>query len=158
MDVDGVLTDGSLYFDASGQEIKCFHVQDGAGIQFLKKSGIFVGLITGRASPALRARAKELALELYEGIQNKRIAYEDFIKKFSVQDDEVGYIGDDLPDLSVLQRVGYPFAVANACAEIKQVAHYVTQNRGGQGAVREIAERILKAQGKWESLLLQYQS
>jgi 3-deoxy-D-manno-octulosonate 8-phosphate phosphatase (KDO 8-P phosphatase) len=156
MDVDGVLTDGRLFFTAEGETLKCFHVLDGAGIKYLQEMGIFVAWITGRDSQAVRTRAKELGVELRAGVSQKLAVYQDILKIFGVKDEETGYIGDDLPDIPVLKQVAYPFTVPHACAAVKKQAHYITQCPAGQGAVREIAELILKSQNKWETLLKRF--
>ncbi len=150
MDVDGVLTDGKIIMDANGVESKNFDVQDGFGIVFIQKVGIKTALISARASGVTPHRAKDLNIDqVFTGIYPKTAAYEQMLKAFAVRDEEVCFVGDDLADLVILKRVGFAVAVANAIFEVKQVADYVTKRRGGEGAVREVAELILKAQGKW---------
>ncbi|MEK7487325.1 MAG: HAD hydrolase family protein [Planctomycetota bacterium] len=153
MDVDGVLTDGSIWLDAQGQEMKRFHVWDGAAIQWLQKQGIPVGWITGRSSVAVQTRARELGVVLRDGVREKQASYQEFLALWNLQESETGYIGDDLIDIPVLKRVGFSFAVENACDEVKQCAQYITQKSGGSGAVREIIELILKSQEKWTQVL-----
>lgn len=153
MDVDGVLTDGSIWLDAQGQEMKRFHVWDGAAIQWLQKQGIPVAWITGRSSVAVQVRARELGVLLRDGVRDKKEVYLEFLKLWNLHPSEVGYIGDDLIDIPVLKQVGFSFAVENACEEVKQCVHYITQKSGGNGAVREIVELILKSQDKWTSLV-----
>jgi len=156
-DVDGVLTDGKIALDAHGVETKAFNVQDGTGIKYLLRSGIKVAFITGRQSGAVALRARELGVEdVYQGAKVKLEAYEKLVEKYGLHDDEICYVGDDLPDLPVMRRVGLAVAVANARLEIKNEAAYVTQAQGGGGAAREVAEKILKGQGKWDAILSRY--
>jgi 3-deoxy-D-manno-octulosonate 8-phosphate phosphatase (KDO 8-P phosphatase) len=153
-DVDGVLTDGSLTIDAQGREAKTFHVHDGAGIKGLRVSGIEVALISGRESAATRARAAELGIQyIYLGCEDKLAALAELKQKVGVLDHEVAYIGDDLIDLPVMRRVGLAIAPANARVEVKQVAELITSLGGGQGAVREAAEYVLKAQERWAGIV-----
>ncbi len=154
MDVDGVLTDGRIYLqslpDGSALEIKAFNAWDGAGLKMLRAAGIRTGVITGRGSAATDRRAHEVGMEfVFQEQPEKLPAYDEILRNAGVRDEEVAYIGDDLPDLPVLRRVGLAVAVANAAAEVKRAAHYVTKRTGGEGAVREVVELILKAQGKW---------
>ncbi len=157
LDVDGVLTDGSIIVGNSDQELKVFNIQDGFGIKLAQNCGIQIGIITGRTSEAVEKRANELKIEiLFQGYQDKLEAYEKIKNNFKLKDDQVAYIGDDLPDLKLMQKVGVSFAVINACDEVKHIADYVTQRPGGKGAVREMIELILKNQGKWESSIQKY--
>jgi 3-deoxy-D-manno-octulosonate 8-phosphate phosphatase (KDO 8-P phosphatase) len=150
MDVDGVLTDGRIIIDSNGIESKNFDVQDGFGIVFLKKCGIKTAIISARASGVVAHRAKDLQIDkVYVGVYPKLSAYENMLKEFRVNDEEVCFIGDDLADLAVMRRCGVGVAVANAVFEIKQIADYVTTRQGGRGAVRETIELILQAQGHW---------
>ena len=154
MDADGVLTDGRVYLqslpDGSAQELKVFHAHDGLAVKTARSVGLRCGVITGRKSAALALRAKEMDLEfVYEGQAQKIPALDEILAKAGVRDEEVAYVGDDLPDLPIFSRVGLAIAVANASDEVKRAAHFVTKNCGGQGAVREVVELILKAQGKW---------
>ncbi len=149
-DVDGVLTDGKIIVDANGMETKAFDVQDGFGIVFCRQAGLKTAFISARASDVVRHRAIELKVDkFFVGVYPKTSAYEQMLKDFNVTDGEVCFVGDDLADLVILKRVGVAVAVANAVAEVKQVAHHVTVRRGGEGAVREVIEMVLKAQGKW---------
>jgi len=151
MDVDGVLTDGRIIIDDHGKETKLFNVQDGMGIVFFQRAGFKTAIITARASKAVQWRADDLKIgKVYQDAFPKLNAYEQMLKDFNVKDDEVCFIGDDLPDLRVLQRVGFAVAVPNAVAEAKKASDYVTKKNGGEGAVREIIELILKANGKWD--------
>ena len=150
MDVDGVLTDGRIIMDSNGVETKNFDVQDGFGIVFLKKCGIKTAIISARESGVVAYRAKDLKIDkVYVGVYPKLSAYENMLKEFNVQDEDVCFIGDDLADLCIMHRCGFAVAVANATFEVKQVADYVTAKRGGRGAVRETIELILNAQRTW---------
>jgi 3-deoxy-D-manno-octulosonate 8-phosphate phosphatase (KDO 8-P phosphatase) len=154
LDVDGVMTRGEVFYDEKGHERKVFHVHDGSGITYLHRHGIRTAIITGRASPCVDRRAKELGIEeVHQGIREKIRAYEKIRSRFGLEDREICYVGDDLLDLPCLQRAGFPVAVSNATAEIKAAARYITERPGGQGAVREVAEVILKAQGKWDTVV-----
>jgi 3-deoxy-D-manno-octulosonate 8-phosphate phosphatase (KDO 8-P phosphatase) len=158
MDVDGTLTDGHVLLlsqpDGSALEIKSFGAQDGLGLTLAATAGIRTGVITGRESAAMRRRAKEARIEfVYEACPVKIPVYEEILKITGATDEEVAYVGDDLPDLPVMRRVGLAVAVGNAVAEVRSAAHFVTSRDGGEGAVREVVELILKSQGKWESLI-----
>ena len=157
LDVDGVLTDGTIIVDAQGIESKNFHVQDGMGLVMLKKAGIKACLISARASAVSVHRAKDLQIErVFNGVYPKISAYETLLKEFGVSDEEVCFMGDDVVDIGILKRVGFAVAVPNAVFEVKQAADHVSTARGGEGAVREIIELILKAQGKWGPELYEY--
>jgi 3-deoxy-D-manno-octulosonate 8-phosphate phosphatase (KDO 8-P phosphatase) len=150
LDVDGVLTDGRLTYLPGGGESKTFHVRDGLGIQLILASGCQVAWISGRESEVVVRRAQELGVTHLElGIDDKVIAFESIIKKLGCSDEEVAYVGDDLPDLPLIRRAGLGFAVADAAPEVRSAAHVVLRSGGGQGAVRETCERILKAKGAW---------
>ncbi len=158
-DIDGVLTDGRIIYDSEGRELKNFHVLDGLGLVLLKKAGIQTGIISARNSKVVAHRAKELKVDhVFTGVFPKLAAYEQLIKKLKLTDDEVCFIGDDLPDLGVMKRVGLAVAVSNAVTETKKVAHFITRKNGGEGAVREVTERILKAQGFWTRILKEMSS
>lgn len=153
MDVDGTLTDGTIFVLPDGQEVKGYHVHDGLGIFLAKMAGLKVGIITGKTSPALERRAERLGIEeLHQGILDKKKVLEEIAERHNLTLDQIAYIGDDLGDLEVMQTVGFPAAVANAHPMIKKVARYICRAEGGRGAVREFIEFILKAQGKWETL------
>ncbi|MFA5355005.1 MAG: HAD-IIIA family hydrolase [Thermodesulfovibrionales bacterium] len=157
LDVDGVLTDGSIILDNEGNEFKSFHVRDGHGIKMLGKAGIPVAIITGRYSKVVERRAHELGIsEVYQKCHIKTVAYEELLAKTGVSDSEVAYIGDDVVDIPLFKRVGLPVAVADADDEAKAEAALITQARGGRGAVREICELLMKAQGKWEGIISDY--
>ncbi len=154
LDVDGVLTDGRIIYDSCGRGIKFFDVHDGLGVYLLKKAGIPTILITAKASAAIKPRARDMQVEaVFAGISPKSKLLPKILKKYKVNAGEVCFVGDDLVDLGLLKRVGFPVAVFNAAVEIKQAASYITANRGGRGAVREISELILKAQGKWDEMV-----
>jgi len=157
MDVDGVLTGGQVYLlpqlDGTAVEMKAFHSQDGAGLKLARDAGLRTGVISGRNSAAVTRRAAEVGMEfVYQGRAEKLSAYEEILRVAGVRDAEVAYIGDDLPDLPVLERVGLAVAVANAVPEVRRAAHHVTRRTGGDAGVREAIEGILKAQGKWRSV------
>lgn len=153
LDVDGVLTDGRIIVDDRGVETKQFHVRDGHGIALLKRAGIEVGFITGRSSAVVRHRAKELGVSLvYQGVANKLDCYEEIKRQQGLDDERVAYVGDDMIDLPVLLRVGLAFSVADGWSGLSTAVDYVTDSAGGQGAVREVAELLLKAQRKWPQL------
>ena len=150
MDVDGVLTDGRIIVDSNGVESKNFDVQDGLGIVLFRKCGLKTAIISARQSEVVKFRASDLSIDqVFVGVYPKISAYEEMIKNFGCSDSEVCFIGDDVVDLSVLNRVGFSVAVDNAVFEVKEAAHYVTKQRGGNGAVREVIEMILKAKGLW---------
>lgn len=157
MDVDGVLTDGRIIQDCHGHELKVFDVKDGHGIVMAHRAKLRTALISGRESESLTRRAEELGIELvFQKIWNKLEVYERILADTLLTHDEVGYIGDDVIDIPVLRRVGLAVAVADAVDEVKAAAHMVTQRAGGKGAVREVLEFILKAQGHWDTLLERY--
>ncbi|MBI1367671.1 MAG: HAD hydrolase family protein [Planctomycetes bacterium] len=157
-DVDGVLTDGSINVHSDGSETKRFHVRDGAGIVAAQRVGLEVGILTGRPSVITTHRARELGITLIEqgSAMGKVPGYENLCRLAGVTDEQVAYIGDDLADLPVLVRVGYPMSVADAAEEVRGVAKFVTTRTGGQGALREAIEHILKSTGRWEQVLEQY--
>jgi 3-deoxy-D-manno-octulosonate 8-phosphate phosphatase (KDO 8-P phosphatase) len=154
VDVDGVLTDGRIWLlsrrDGTASEIKGFSAYDGAGLKLARAAGLRTGLITGRESSAVTQRAKECEIEFVcQHRATKLGALEEILQATGAEAKEVAYVGDDLPDLPVLLRVGLAVAVANAAPEVKRAAHFVTKRSGGEGAVREVIELIVKAQGKW---------
>lgn len=149
MDVDGVLTDGSIIYDASGNELKAFNVKDGHGIKLLHQNHISTAIITGRRSPIVQRRAKELGIAyLFEGCEDKLEAYERLKSQLKLTDKEIAYIGDDVVDVEVMKKVGMPVAVSDAHSEVIEVALYVTKLPGGKGAVRELCDLILNSQRK----------
>jgi 3-deoxy-D-manno-octulosonate 8-phosphate phosphatase (KDO 8-P phosphatase) len=163
MDVDGVLTDGTILLLPGGpegvQEVKVFNVHDGVGISFAHRAGLRTGVLTGRTSSSVVARARELGMEIVEqGSHNKLETYSRIRERVKLDDAAIAYMGDDYQDLPILRRAGLAIAPANASQEIKSVCHIVTENSGGRGAVREAMEFILKAQGKWEQILTRYRA
>ena len=155
-DVDGVLTDGGVFIGGKA-ELKRFDIQDGLGLVLLRREGIKVGWISSRPSAATARRAAELKIDfLHQARGGKLLVAEALLARNGLRWAEVCYMGDDLVDLALLKRAGVAVAVANAIAEARALAHYVTRDRGGHGAVREVAELILKAQGKWPRLVAEY--
>lgn len=150
MDVDGVMTDGRIIYDGNGKELKFFDVQDGYGIARARLAGLKTVVISARSSAAVKARTKDLKFDrVYLDAYPKITAYEKMLKSLDVSDDEVCFIGDDIPDHAILARVGFAAVPANAAAEVKKIADHVSKRSGGRGAVREIVEMVLKAQGGW---------
>lgn len=161
MDVDGVLTDGKFYYlplpDGSMFETKCFDSRDGLGLRFAYHAGLKTGIITGRGSPVIEARVKDLRIDFLQQNALEKIGpYERICHAAQVEDDEVCYVGDDLTDLPLLTRVGLGVAVANGDDLVRKHAHFCTRLPGGSGAVREAIELILTAQGKWQGILKNY--
>jgi len=156
-DVDGVLTEGGITLSEDGKELKTFDSKDGAGIKYLIRSGIDVAFLSGRSSPAVERRAKELGVgEVITGAKNKLPAFERLLKKKKIREEDVCFVGDDLPDLPVLKRAGLAATVPEAPYEVRRACHLVLSRGGGKGAAREIAEKVLKAQGKWRNVLRRY--
>jgi 3-deoxy-D-manno-octulosonate 8-phosphate phosphatase (KDO 8-P phosphatase) len=157
LDVDGVLTDGRILYDAKGREMKYFHVHDGLGIRWLLNEGIRVGFLSGRSSGAVEMRAKELGISfLFQGIKDKMILYGKLLQKTKLDPEQVSYMGDDFIDIRLLKNVGLSISVSNGHPLVQKEVDYITQAAGGFGAVREVCELIFKAQGKWKSLLRNY--
>ena len=157
MDCDGVLTDGRILMNASGEETKLFDVKDGHGIVMFHRAGFRTGIISGRKSAVVQVRAKELGVHhLHEMAWVKLEPYESILAEENLTDEAVCYVGDDVIDIPLLRRAGLAVAVADAVEEVKSHAHHVTQRAGGQGAVREVVELILKAQDKWQELMRRY--
>jgi 3-deoxy-D-manno-octulosonate 8-phosphate phosphatase (KDO 8-P phosphatase) len=158
LDVDGVLTDGRIIMDHEGRESKAFDVRDGHGIKLVRGAGIEVAVLTGRSSPVVQHRADDLGIPwIRQGVNDKVKAYEEIARKTGVADDETCFIGDDLVDIPLLKRVGFPIVVADGAHEAKECALYVTQSPGGRGAVREVCDLLLQAGGKWDEILRRYQ-
>jgi 3-deoxy-D-manno-octulosonate 8-phosphate phosphatase (KDO 8-P phosphatase) len=156
-DVDGVLTDGSLYLGDDGQEYKAFHSQDGHGMVMLQNSGVQIAIITGRTSQVVATRMASLGIShLYQGQRDKRPAYAELKEKLGLADTDIAYVGDDVVDLPVMSQVGLAIAVQDAHAFTKQHAHWITPSAGGRGAAREVCELIMEAQGKLREHLQTY--
>jgi 3-deoxy-D-manno-octulosonate 8-phosphate phosphatase (KDO 8-P phosphatase) len=144
LDVDGVLTDGSIILDGNGNELKAFHVRDGHGIKMAQRNGITVGIITGRTSEVVTVRARELGItEVHQGAKEKIIVYESILAKYGIGDEEVAYMGDDVVDLDIFKRAGIAVAVADADPAVRAHVDLITKNEGGRGAVREFINFIL---------------
>jgi 3-deoxy-D-manno-octulosonate 8-phosphate phosphatase (KDO 8-P phosphatase) len=157
LDVDGVLTDGSIIYTDTGQEIKGFHTRDGLGLKLAMEAGLRVGIVTGRRGPALMHRCRNLGIDLvFDGIDDKAAALERISEQLGIPRAQIAFVGDDLPDLPIMRRVGVAAAVADACLEIRQAAHMVTSAPGGRGAVREVCQALLQAQGTWKAILEQF--
>ncbi len=151
LDVDGVLTDGGIYITNNGDEFKRFNVKDGSGIKMAIHSGLKVVFITGRKSKIVMKRAEELNIsEVYQGITQKHLFLDKIMKRFQVKENEIAYIGDDVIDLQIMKRVGLKVAVKDAHILIKKIADIITKKKGGEGAVREFIDILLKETGKWE--------
>lgn len=157
LDVDGVLTDGRLYFSEDGQELKTFDTQDGHGIKMLQQAGILCAIITGRNTQLVARRAANLGIKhLLQGREDKGIALSALSQELAIPLDEIAYVGDDWPDLPAIRAAGLGVAVANAHQEVRRHADLVTTARGGRGAVREVCDLILEAQGLYEQALAPY--
>jgi 3-deoxy-D-manno-octulosonate 8-phosphate phosphatase (KDO 8-P phosphatase) len=158
MDVDGTMTDGGVTLlsqpDGTALEIKTFDAHDGQGLTLVHTAGVRTGCITGRESPSLRRRANEMKMEfIYMKQPTKIPAYEEILRKAGVPDSAVAYVGDDLPDLPVMRRVGLAVAVGDAVPEVKEAAHFVTKSAAGRGAIRDAVELILKSKGIWDEMI-----
>lgn len=157
LDIDGVMTDGTITYTSSGEELKSFDVKDGQGLKFWERAGYAAGVITGRSSPIVERRARELGIAFVEmGAKFKLPAFEKMIAEAGVRPEEVAMIGDDLPDYPLIIRAGLGVAVADAVEEVKEAAAMVTEKPGGRGAVREVVDFILKSQGRWEAVMERY--
>ncbi|HEY8384899.1 MAG TPA: HAD-IIIA family hydrolase [Porticoccaceae bacterium] len=157
LDVDGVLTDGRLYYGNNGEELKAFHIQDGLGIKLLQRQDIEVGIITGRSSALLARRATELGIQrVIQGREDKSRALDELLADSPFDLNQIAFMGDDLPDLPVMARVGLALTVADCSTTVAQHAHWQASRGGGRGAVREAAEFILRAQGKLDAALAPY--
>jgi 3-deoxy-D-manno-octulosonate 8-phosphate phosphatase (KDO 8-P phosphatase) len=149
-DVDGVFTDGTVYLFPEGEFLRAVNIKDGYAVQHAVKNDFIIGIISGGKSEAVRDRFKRLGItDIYLGVSDKVEAFEDFHFKYGLQPEEVLYMGDDIPDLEVMKRVGMPTCPADAVEEIKQVAKYISAFGGGKGCVRDVLEQVLKLQGKW---------
>jgi 3-deoxy-D-manno-octulosonate 8-phosphate phosphatase (KDO 8-P phosphatase) len=154
LDVDGVLTDGRIFFGPQGEVFKAFHVQDGHGIKMVQRAGLEVAILSGRRSEAAFHRARELGVSrFYEGLRDKVAVVEELCAVLNIGPQAVAAVGDDLVDIPLFTRVGLAVAVADAAPEVREAAHWVTANPGGRGAVREVCDLLLKSQGKWGEAL-----
>jgi len=159
LDVDGVMTDGRIIVNDLGQEIKYFNVKDGLGLRLLMKAGIDVVIISGRKSKTVEYRAKGLGIkEVYQGIEDKESLCNKLVKKTGLNRNQVCCMGDDLPDIPMFNQSGFSIAVADAVTEVRDAADFITENRGGKGAVREVCELILKARGAWPDAVSSFTS
>jgi len=157
LDVDGVLTDGRIIYDSQGNELKAFDVKDGHGLKMIQRAGIQVGIITGRSSEVVRRRAAELGIDiLYQGALRKLEPYREILDQYSLSDEQIAYVGDDIVDLPILRRVGFSATVADAIPDVLPLVDYVTARPGGRGAVREVCDLLLRAIGQWDELTKRY--
>ncbi len=153
LDIDGVMTDGSIILDNEDNEFKAFHVRDGHGIKMLVGAGVQVAIISGRQSKVVERRARELGItEVYQRCHAKTVAFDHIAQKYGLADREVAYVGDDIVDIPILNRAGLSIAVGDATEETKKSADMITRNFGGRGAVREVTDFLLRAKGLWESM------
>jgi 3-deoxy-D-manno-octulosonate 8-phosphate phosphatase (KDO 8-P phosphatase) len=157
LDVDGVLTDGGIILDNEGNEYKSFNVRDGHGIKMLIRAGMHVAIITGRHSKVVERRAHELGItEVFQKCHDKRVVYRKLVEQYSLKENEVAYIGDDIVDAPIMAMAGLPIAVADAVDEAKKYALIVTKKKGGRGAVREVTDYILRTKGLWQGMFDDY--
>jgi len=157
LDVDGVMTDGGIIMDNDGREMKQFNVRDGHGLVMIQRYGLEVGILTGRKSAVVEHRARDLKItEVYQGALNKREVFAEILKKNNLTPEAIAYLGDDIVDIPVLKMVGFSAAVADALDVVKKTVDYVTTSKGGQGAVRELCEMLLVAQGYWPEVAVRY--
>lgn len=157
LDVDGVMTDGQIIMDSEGRELKNFNVRDGHGLVMIQRHGIAAGILTGRTSAVVDHRARDLKItEVYQGALDKKEIFAQILQKNCLTPDQIAYMGDDIVDIPVLKMVGFSAVVADALDIVKRTAHYVTACRGGEGAVREVCEMLLVAQGFWPEVANRY--
>ena len=157
LDVDGVLTDGRLYYGADGDALKAFHIHDGLGLKMLRATGVEVAIVTGRTSRAVELRAENLGIpHVFQGVGDKLVVFELLLKRLTLPSEAAGAIGDDLPDLPVLRRCGLAACVPEAPALVRSHAHYISEKPGGAGAVRELCELVMAAQGTLEAGMQEY--
>lgn len=157
LDVDGVLTEGDVYVDGTGEILKRFNIQDGLGIELLAKSGVKIAVISGKCSEAVKFRLQSLSVsDVYLDVPNKIVCFEQLLDRYHLKPNQVAYMGDDLPDLPLIERAGLGITVANGHDIIKDCADVITQNRGGHGAVREVCDWILTAKGQLSKLVTAY--
>ena len=159
LDVDGVMTDGTIRIDADGAEVKSFSVRDGLGLRIWMDLGYEVAVITGRSGPSLQHRMNELGVRhLRSGVREKGVVFDALLDELGISGKETAMVGDDLPDLPILRRCGYPVAVHDAVAEVRAAASYVTESAGGKGAVREVVEHLLRSMGRWDEAVAKFDS
>lgn len=157
LDVDGVLTDGRLFFDDAGKEYKCFHARDGHGIKLLRQSGVEVAVISGRKSNSVALRMQSLGVErVYQGHENKRAAFAEILHQLDLKPEQAAHVGDDVLDLPIMIQAGFAVAVADANFAVKQRADWCTHLPGGLGAVREVCDLIMQVQGNFDDVLQNY--
>lgn len=157
LDVDGVLTDGRLFFDNQGNEYKCFHARDGHGLKLLRQTGVEVAVISGRSSNSVALRMKSLGIEhVFQGHENKRAAFAEVLDRLKLSPAQVAHVGDDLLDLPIMTQAGFAIAVQDANFAVKKYADWCTQTPGGQGAVREVCDLIMQVQGNYDAVLQAY--
>ena len=157
LDVDGVLTDGSIIYNDRGSETKEFNAKDGFGLRMAMQAGVKVGLVTGRTSKALHTRCRDLGITIvYDGVQQKERLLDEIAAQTGVRAENTAFVGDDLPDLPIMRRVGLSVAVADAHERVRKHADWTTSAAGGRGAVREVCDALLRAHGKWDELMDQY--
>jgi 3-deoxy-D-manno-octulosonate 8-phosphate phosphatase (KDO 8-P phosphatase) len=156
-DVDGVLTDGGIWYDNQGVELKCFHIRDGMGVRLWQQAGFKFGVLTARTSHIVKLRAGELGIDIVrQGFEDKLPVAQEIIRECRLKPQQVCYIGDDLTDLPVIRHVGLGIAVGDAAVEVRAAAAYVTRLPGGRGVAREVVETILKAKGRWDDVIQRY--
>lgn len=156
-DVDGVMTDGGLMIGDDGQEYKTFHSHDGLGMKMLKKTGVLMAIITGRTSQVVKTRAETTGIKhYYQGVEDKLIAFNDLVEKLGIQPEEALFMGDDIVDIPPMSRCGLAVSVPAAPDSVKKRSHYVTTRQGGKGAVREVCEIVMHAQGTYDAVTAQY--
>jgi 3-deoxy-D-manno-octulosonate 8-phosphate phosphatase (KDO 8-P phosphatase) len=154
LDVDGVLTDGTIVLGAGDEELKAFHTRDGAGLAMWREAGLASTFLTGRGGAAVRRRARELRIErIWEGVRDKRTAFDEVLSHFGVEAHETIVMGDDVPDLGILARAGFSAAPADAAADVRERVDLVVPSAGGHGAVRDLVEHVLRGTGRWQPLL-----
>jgi 3-deoxy-D-manno-octulosonate 8-phosphate phosphatase (KDO 8-P phosphatase) len=157
LDVDEVLTDGRIIYSSSGDELKNFDVNDGLGIMLVKRAGIKCVILTAKASPVVKKRAKEMKIDkVYHNFHYKIKALENIKKTFKCENDQICFIGDDVIDIPILKRIGLAVCPPNAMAEVKPFAHFITEKSGGRGAAREVCNLLLRAQDKWDTVMSPY--
>lgn len=157
LDVDGVLTDGRIYYDNNGIEQKCFHARDGSGIKMAMHVGIIIVIVTGRQSNVVKYRAQDLGIKyVYQKALKKHLFLEEIKKKIKVSEEEIAFIADDIIDLELFKQIGYKVAVNDAVNEIKKIADYITKHKGGKGAVREFLEVLIKVKKLWPKAIERY--